>query len=532
MRRVWRKTLLVDAMRRRTSPPFRSLRRFLRPILSGALFTLASPGHSAQLARRSAATPTIRIEDVSVDEGARGASSLAPVARVVEHGWAWGSEAKPSRDGSRLFVPLGYRGLAIYDVNDPKRPELLTTVDRAVLGGQAGAVAASGERAYVATPVEGSIVVLDVSTPNAPSVMARFASLPDILQIELRGRYLFVQAGSSVEYAGGVYVFDVSTTPPRAAGQYLSDLVDPGFYVSDSGIVFLARTPATDDDAARIDVIDMSAPASPRVLGQWASPVPGNVTDIDFRDGLLICSAYWGGLWVVDASDLSKMHLLARLDFDDPAAFAIAVRGAPPFIVLARGGPAVSYSAFLVYEMRNGCLSLRQEIPGTLPVHSVTGSGDQLLLAEKEPPFVPQPRLSLRSYAVWKDDTPATFTVSLSEPSAWPVTVDYATADGSAVAGGDYTASSGSIRFEPGETTAALTVAVRADADAEPDETFFVTLTNPVGAIVGKDRALGLIRDDDSAHRGSFFPLPLCRVGDEGVTDGDLRPRPTRPPEP
>jgi hypothetical protein len=71
----------------------------------------------------------------------------------------------------------------------------------------------------------------------------------------------------------------------------------------------------------------------------------------------------------------------------------------------------------------------------------------------------------------------ATFTVTLSAAPAAPVTVSYATADGTAVSGTDYTAASGVLTFNPGETSKTVTVDVLADADNEGSETFFLHLT-------------------------------------------------------
>ena len=61
--------------------------------------------------------------------------------------------------------------------------------------------------------------------------------------------------------------------------------------------------------------------------------------------------------------------------------------------------------------------------------------------------------------------TPAVFTVSLSSASAQTITVNYATADGSAQAGRDYQAATGSLTFNPGETTKTVTVLVNGDTD-------------------------------------------------------------------
>ena len=99
-----------------------------------------------------------------------------------------------------------------------------------------------------------------------------------------------------------------------------------------------------------------------------------------------------------------------------------------------------------------------------------------------------------------------TFTVTLASPATEPVTVNYATSDGTAAAGQDYTAvSNGSVTIAAGNTTAAFTVSVTGDETDEPNETFKVTISLPsdttAAAIAGGDTtaAAGTILDDDPA---------------------------------
>ena len=91
----------------------------------------------------------------------------------------------------------------------------------------------------------------------------------------------------------------------------------------------------------------------------------------------------------------------------------------------------------------------------------------------------------------------AAFTVSLSSPSAVPVTVDFSTADATATAESDYTAGGGTVVFEPGVTTRTIIVPTLDDALAEASETFSVSLTNPTGATIADGQGTGTITDDD-----------------------------------
>src|SRR5262249_50910086 len=93
--------------------------------------------------------------------------------------------------------------------------------------------------------------------------------------------------------------------------------------------------------------------------------------------------------------------------------------------------------------------------------------------------------------------TAAVFTVTLSAASDQPVTVAYSTADSSATAGSDYQSASGSVTFAPGETAKTVTVLVNGDRVGEPNETFFVTLSNPINALVAGGQGVGTILDDE-----------------------------------
>ena len=112
--------------------------------------------------------------------------------------------------------------------------------------------------------------------------------------------------------------------------------------------------------------------------------------------------------------------------------------------------------------------------------------------------------------------TPATFTVTLSSASASAVTFNIATADGSAVAGSDYIANSATgLSIAAGTTTQTFAVSVLGDTITEPNETFFVNLSNAVGASIADGTAAGNINNDDSA------PLPTLSVDDVSITEGN-----------
>jgi hypothetical protein len=117
----------------------------------------------------------------------------------------------------------------------------------------------------------------------------------------------------------------------------------------------------------------------------------------------------------------------------------------------------------------------------------------------------PLPTLSVGDLRVKEGGLPATFTVSLSAASARTVTVDYATSDGSATAGSDYQAVSGTLTFPPGLRTRKVSVPLLDDAWVEGTEGFLLKLAGPVLASLGRAHAMAMVVDDDRRPR-AFRP--------------------------
>jgi probable HAF family extracellular repeat protein len=125
------------------------------------------------------------------------------------------------------------------------------------------------------------------------------------------------------------------------------------------------------------------------------------------------------------------------------------------------------------------------------------------------------PTLSIRDLSVTEGNggsTSAVFTVSLSRPSADAVTVHFSTADGTAIAGSDYQASSGAVTFAAGEFFRKITVLVNGDSRDEYDEAFLVNLSHPTNASLADSQGLGTLVDDD-------LP-PALAINDVTVLEG------------
>src|SRR5439155_14548493 len=88
------------------------------------------------------------------------------------------------------------------------------------------------------------------------------------------------------------------------------------------------------------------------------------------------------------------------------------------------------------------------------------------------------------------------------------------TSDGTATAPSDYAAKTGTVTFDPGQTSKAINILVHGDTTIEPDETLLVTLSNPTNAVIasGAGVATGTIVNDDqpaiSVNNATFMVPP------------------------
>jgi uncharacterized repeat protein (TIGR03806 family) len=128
-----------------------------------------------------------------------------------------------------------------------------------------------------------------------------------------------------------------------------------------------------------------------------------------------------------------------------------------------------------------------------------------------------QPSISIANASAPEGNSGGTilsFTATLSNPSTQPVSAAWATADGTATAGSDYVAASGTVDFAPGETSQTVSVALTGDTVVEANESFSVTLSAPVNATLGSATATGTIQNDD-------VPPVAITIANASVAEGD-----------
>jgi Ca2+-binding RTX toxin-like protein len=143
----------------------------------------------------------------------------------------------------------------------------------------------------------------------------------------------------------------------------------------------------------------------------------------------------------------------------------------------------------------------------------------------------PPPSASITDVSVTEGNVgtvQASFEVELSAASGREITLPWATADGTATAGQDYQAASGSLIFAAGQTgPQTITVLVNGDTSDEPDETFFVNLTGSA-MVAASDQGIGTITDDDAPPPPGGSALPMLTISNAKVKEGNRGTKPMK----
>ena len=149
---------------------------------------------------------------------------------------------------------------------------------------------------------------------------------------------------------------------------------------------------------------------------------------------------------------------------------------------------------------------------GALQVDRVVVTGESFALAASGG----LPRVSIAASVAREADLHATSTLSLSSPGAVPVTVTYATADGTAAAGADYEATAGVVTIPSGTPSGTVDVPLLTDGILEGDEGFSLRLSQVSGAVL-----------DTTESSVTIVDTPTIAADDSAVPEGDAGPSPS-----
>ncbi len=251
--------------------------------------------------------------------------------------------------------------------------------------------------------------------------------------------------------------------------------------------------------------VDLGAGAGPYNYSDMTGSVLGNITAPQgtwtvVQDGG-VAGTKWGKVtWNTEPQGSEPPG--TSITFEARVADTEAALSSQSFVPVSNGAPFSLTGRFI-------------EVRATLKPNA---SGDSPVLSDVR--IESTPELSIDDVTVTEGDagtTPAGFTVSLSAPSSVPVTVDFATAPDTATAPADYVSTSGGLTFAPGETSKPITVPVNGDLTDEPNETFFVNLSNPSNAGIADGQGVGTIIDDDRNGKFSCRASALRLASNEPV---------------
>ena len=250
-------------------------------------------------------------------------------------------------------------------------------------------------------------------------------------------------------------------------------------------------------------VYSITSPATATATGTWTkfgTSLPNVVVhelNYDAKDNVLVAATMGRGAWTVQN---------AKSEFGNAATPVLAAISGGVGGGGAGGAAAAKRSSLAPTAVagKPNLYVVDSEVPQDIleyenPDDNVDNPGEPL----SEAAFPP---------SLWID-------VNLDSPSTVPVTVRVATEDGTAKAGTDYVAIDKTITFDPGVITQQIRISIPDDPSVEPDQFFFVNLTNASGAPIGKAKAKIILKADpklsqDNIEDGS--PYADFLVGGEG----------------
>jgi hypothetical protein len=242
------------------------------------------------------------------------------------------------------------------------------------------------------------------------------------------------------------------------------------------------------------------------------APIGSTITDVHFLVPGTATPATTNAFGVVFA-DVDTAGS-AKLEFFDPAGALLDTVVAPPS---ANGGLSFAGETFTAGER----VARVRITSGTTPIAATEAPGDDIVAMDDflyAEPLPGQIAFQVADERVDEDAGKAALTVTRAGANAGAASIAFATTDGSAKAGQDYTAASGTLSFAAGETSKRIEVPINADSVQEGDETFSVSLANASGAALAAPRTATITIQDRSAPRDASAPkATLVRRSGSGL---------------
>ncbi|GAA4450398.1 Calx-beta domain-containing protein [Phytohabitans houttuyneae] len=435
---------------------------------------------------------------------------------LASSGWALvpaGAAADPGVEPSNVTLTLGPGGSA--DVNKvvhtppvPPKPDLVFIAD--TTGSMGGAIA------NVRTNAADILNEVSTAQPTAQFAVAEYKDFTDSSPFRVNQNLTdddpSVQAGINQWVASG-------------GGDFPEANLNALYEVATGAVAFRA-------DSTRIAVIFGDAPSHDPSGGHTLADtsaalqaagirlVAVDVGALDSEGQFSNLTAATGGVLLSGvAGDEVADAILAGIK-------AIEVTVTPK-VVSCPAGVSVTFSPAnrTVTSGEDATFTEHVALAGSVPAGTHECTVDFLIDGESRG-FVQKltvnvPGLKIDDVEVPENGGPAVFTVTRTGPTTNPVTVKYATANGTATAPGDYTAVNGTLTFAAGETTKPVPVPIVDDAVNEPDETFTVNLSAPTGAAIVDGAGTGTIVDNE---RDGTFSCQATAVKIAGLKAAQANP--------
>ena len=261
------------------------------------------------------------------------------------------------------------------------------------------------------------------------------------------------------------------------------------------------------------------------LVATHAQSIPGQLllafSDFSVAGGSLVLESLRMGPYATAGTFTSRvLDAGAPVDWAS-ASSATAVPAGSELSLTARFGntpaPDGTWTAFNAIVLGTAAISGTSRYAQYHAVLSGTGSDTPILesVTFSGAGVPPPPGVSVTDASITEGSSGtayAVFTISLSAPTSRQVSVSYVTSDGTAFAGSDYSAVSGTLLFPAGSTFRTVLVPISGDMVTEAHETFQLTLSGPVNATLADSQGIGTIVNDD---------FPSLSIGDVSVTEGD-----------
>jgi len=410
--------------------------------------------------------------------------------------------------GNLTYIANGHLGLQIIDISNPANPTFkgsYKTPDSAIN------VEIVSNFAYIADGYSG-LQIIDISNPASPTFKGSYDTPGYAINVEIVGNFAYIANGDL-----GLQIIDISDPAnPTLKGSYDT----PG---SVKDIKIVGNLAYIADGDSQVQIIDITNPAAPTFKAFYGTPsttalgveVAGNnVYVASDTGGISIFGAYSPGatlsLAPTNASQTEGNFGSKAFTFTVTRTGNTTSTNTVNWVVTGTGTNPANATDFVGGVFPSGTVTFGTNI--TSQVISVSVNGDTT--------FEPNETFTVNLYnpnngaalstatatgTITNDDLPSvnlspngqtvvegltspqnlSYTVSLSGSSTQTITVQYSTANGTALSGSDYTATTGTLTFNPGVTNKTISIPILNNSVNEANETFTVKLTSPTNAILG-----------------------------------------------